>query len=58
MKKFYLYRDERWPDYGLSDTKTSEGKTVELSAEDEADFQKACDHYEAWQARLGKAFNS
>jgi len=55
--KLTIYKDERWPDYGLTDDSYL-GEEVELSSELEKRYRAAEEEYGAVQEELAKLYKA
>ena len=53
--KFYVDADERYPEYFLSSVGDSYSRgTIEITAEEYADFERVGVEFDAWQKRIGE----
>lgn len=56
LKKVIVYRDERWPDYGLSEDVAVGPTQVEITEEFWQEYLKAEEAYGAMQEKLRKLY--
>lgn len=56
--KIYIDKDERYPDFFISDTKTDYVKEVDAPEDLMQRYEDACNEYEAIQIELENLYNN
>jgi hypothetical protein len=52
MAKYHVEWDEYYPVFSLTEANEWRSGTVELTAEEHADYKRVCSEWDAWQDRL------